>query len=74
MKTIKENEIVIYESDNGPTLELKLMRETLWLTQRQMGELFEKDTDTIGLYIKNICSTNWQRTLSPEWLCVQITW
>ena len=58
MKIKKENEIVIYESDNGPTLELKLMGETLWLTQRQMAELFEKDTDTIGLHIKNICSTN----------------
>ena len=23
-----------------------------------MAELFEKDTDTIGLHIKNICSTN----------------
>ena len=45
MKIKKENEIVIYESDNGPTLELKLMGETLWLTQRQMAELFEKDTE-----------------------------
>jgi len=28
--------------------------ETLWLSQAQMAELFEKDTDTIGLHLKNI--------------------
>ena len=29
-------------------------RETVWLNQRQMAELFDKDTDTIGLHIRNI--------------------
>lgn len=33
---------------------VKLEKDTLWLTQRQMAELFDKDTDTIGLHIKNI--------------------
>lgn len=30
--------------------------ETVWLSQRQMAELFDKDTDTIGLHLKNIYS------------------
>ena len=30
------------------------MRETLWLSQKQMADLFDKDSDTIGLHIRNI--------------------
>ena len=30
------------------------MRETVWLTQKQMSALFDKDSDTIGLHLKNI--------------------
>jgi prophage maintenance system killer protein len=48
-------EIVIYQSAEGtPGLEVKLEKDTVWLSQRQMGALFEKDTDTIGLHIRNI--------------------
>jgi len=28
--------------------------DSVWLSQRQMAELFEKDSDTIGLHLKNI--------------------
>ena len=30
--------------------------ETFWLSQKQMAELFDKDSDTIGLHFKNIFS------------------
>jgi hypothetical protein len=46
--------IEIYKSDTGTEVRVKLEKETLWLTQRQMADLFEKDTDTIGLHLKNI--------------------
>jgi len=50
-----KGEIVIYQTAGGlPQIEVKLESGTLWLSQRLMGELFEKDTDTIGLHIKNI--------------------
>ncbi len=29
-------------------------RDTIWLSQGQMAELFDKDSDTIGLHLKNI--------------------
>lgn len=29
-------------------------KETVWLSQRQMAELFDKDSDTTGLHIRNI--------------------
>ena len=28
--------------------------KTVWLSQKQMSQLFEKNTDTIGLHLKNI--------------------
>lgn len=33
---------------------VKFENETIWLTQRQMAELFGKDSDTISLHLKNI--------------------
>ncbi|HXD79109.1 MAG TPA: RhuM family protein [Puia sp.] len=49
-----KGEVVIYEIDGKPHLEIKLSENTLWLSQRLMADLFEKDADTIGLHIKNI--------------------
>ena len=50
-----KGEIVIYQADDGKSaLEVKLREDTVWLTQKQMGVLFDKDTDTIGLHIRNI--------------------
>ena len=51
----EQNDILIYRAEDGKTrLEVHLDHETIWLTQRQMAELFEKDTDTIGLHIRNL--------------------
>lgn len=48
-------EIVIYQPKEGtPSLEVLLEQDTVWLTQKQMAELFDKDSDTIGLHIRNI--------------------
>lgn len=52
------SDIVIFQSEDGAThLAIKLEKETIWLSQKQMSELFEKDTDTIGLHLKNIYSS-----------------
>ena len=40
--------------DGSTDIQVKLDGDTIWLSQRQMSELFEKDTDTIGLHLKNI--------------------
>jgi len=54
----EKNEIVIYTTPEGnETFEVNIKKDTVWLSQKQMAELFEKNTDTIGLYIKNIFST-----------------
>jgi hypothetical protein len=50
-----ESDIRIYQSDDGRTeVQVKFDNETVWLSQRQMTQLFDKDTDTISLHLKNI--------------------
>jgi prophage maintenance system killer protein len=48
-------DVVLYYTEDGKVqLDVHLERETVWLSQRQMAELLDKDTDTIGLHIRNI--------------------
>ncbi|MCI0442365.1 virulence RhuM family protein [bacterium] len=50
-----QNPIVIYETENGIThIEVQVHAESIWLSQAQMAILFDKDSDTIGLHLKNI--------------------
>lgn len=50
-----ESEIKIYQTDDGQTkIDVKFENETVWLTQKQMAQLFDKDSDTIGLHLRNI--------------------
>jgi prophage maintenance system killer protein len=52
---MQTGEIIIYQAPDGQTaIDVKLENETLWLSQRLMAELFDKDSDTIGVHIKNI--------------------
>ena len=46
---------LIYQAEDGKTrLDVLLENETVWLTQDQMAELFEKAKSTINEHIKNI--------------------
>jgi hypothetical protein len=48
-----ENQVEIFEEQDGLTeIEVKFKGETIWLNQKQLSELFDKDSDTIGLHIK----------------------
>jgi len=47
------SQIVVY--DNGEIeLNISIENETIWLTQKQIATLFEKDTRTINEHIKSI--------------------
>ena len=47
--------IVLYTTDDGNTqLEVKLEKDTVWLTQNQMAELFGRDRTVIMRHIRNI--------------------
>ena len=49
----KKNEIILFENQ-GVKLEVNVKDETVWLTQKQMAELFGKDRRTITRHIQNI--------------------
>ena len=51
----QKGEIVIYTSEDGSvSLDTKLENETIWLTQKQMAELFDKNIRTVNEHINNI--------------------
>ena len=51
----KNNKIIIYNTEDGQTkIDVRLENETVWLNQKQMAELFDKDIRTINEHIGNI--------------------
>lgn len=52
---MNNGDIIIYQTDDGKTsLEVNLKEETVWLHQKQMAELFDKNYKTISKHINNI--------------------
>ena len=48
------NEIIIYQSEDGQTqLDVKLEGESVWLNRQQLAKLFDRDVKTIGKHISN---------------------
>lgn len=55
MEKENKNSIIIYSTADGEMkLEVKLENETVWLSQKQMAELFDCSTDNISLHLKNV--------------------
>lgn len=51
------NEIIIYEGDNGsPRIEVRMQGETVWLTQAQIADLFGVTPQNITIHLKNLFS------------------
>ena len=49
-----KNEIVLFEAKDGKvSLPVQMNDETVWLTQAQMAQLFNKDRTVIGRHIRN---------------------
>lgn len=46
--------IIVYQSENTLQLEVRMEDETVWLTQAQMIELFQRDQSVIARHIGNI--------------------
>ena len=52
---LQKGEIIIYTSeDDSISLDTKLENDTIWLTQKQMAELFDKNIRTVNEHINNI--------------------
>lgn len=50
-----ENQIEIYQSSDGSTqVEVKFEKETVWLTQKMMADLFQTTVPNINIHLKNV--------------------
>ncbi len=59
-----ESDLLIYQTEDGHTeVEVRLINETVWLTQSQMVELFQRDKSVISRHIKNVFE---EGELTPE--------
>ncbi len=51
----QNSDILIYQTEDGQTkVQVRLQDETVWLSQKLMADLFQKDVRTINEHIKNI--------------------
>jgi hypothetical protein len=50
-----QSEIILYRTDDGRSrVQVRFVDETVWLSQRQLADLFQKDVRTINEHIKNV--------------------
>ncbi len=52
-----KSQILLYQTEAGETrIDVRLLDETVWLTQKQMAGLFQENVRTVNEHIKNIFS------------------
>ena len=55
MSDSNTGEFILYASEDGELkIDVRLLDETVWLTQKQMAEMFQKSVSTINEHLKNI--------------------
>lgn len=55
MKSNENNNIIIYQDDNGVIkINVRFTDEDVWLTQQQLAEIYDTTQQNIALHIKNI--------------------
>ncbi len=58
LPAIPGGEVLVYESPDGEVqVDIRFDRESIWLTQRQLAEVFRTSTDNVSLHLKNIYAT-----------------
>lgn len=58
------SELLFYQTEDGQTrVQVRLEDETVWLTQKQLAELFQKDVRTINEHVQNVYE---EGELQPE--------
>ena len=66
----ENNQIIIYQTEDGQTqVDVRMENETVWLTQAQMAELFQKDRTVITRHINNVFK---EGELNREEVCAKI--
>jgi len=50
-----KGEIIIYQTEDGQTkIDVRMEKETVWLSLDKMAELFQRDKSTVSRHIKNV--------------------
>jgi len=58
-KKLPDNKITVYETADGKiNIEVLYAEENIWLSQKQMAELFDVDRSVIAKHLKNILESN----------------
>ena len=48
-------DLILYTTEDGRSqITLRAKGQTVWLSQREMAQLFDVSTDNVGLHLKNI--------------------
>ena len=49
------NDLILYTTEDGRSqIKLRAKDQTVWLSQREMAQLFDVSTDNVGLHLKNL--------------------
>ncbi|MFN6135925.1 MAG: hypothetical protein ACK475_06600 [Bacteroidota bacterium] len=49
------NYFILYSTDDGLVqIKLRAKDQTVWLSRKEMSQLFDVSTDNVGLHLKNI--------------------
>ena len=54
----KRGEIILYKAKKGPQVKVRLLNETIWLTQAQIASLFAVERSVITKHFRNIFSSD----------------
>jgi hypothetical protein len=59
-----ENQLILYQTEDGETrVQVMMQDETVWLSQKQMVELFQRDQSVISRHVNNVFK---EGELDPE--------
>lgn len=49
------NDLILYTTEDGRSqIKLRAKDQTVWLTQREIAQLFDLSTDKVGLHLNNL--------------------
>lgn len=66
----QKGEIVLYQPEGAIKLEVRVEKETVWLTANQMALLFNRDEKTLRKHINNVFSEELERNNNTHFLRV----
>ena len=54
-ESLPQSSMILYQTEDGRTrIECRFEDETIWLTQKLMAELFQKDVRTVNEHVQNV--------------------